>query len=134
MLLDEFITSVEKDKQLPIEEARLAHEEDFFKHESPLDPLVSTLTRYTSDEDLNKQIQDIFELLDPAEKGTITFKELQVCCRFVFPCCWRKVLGADPTRCAVPQDGLRRLPFEPPIVLTSDDLQVGQHPLLREAG
>ena len=79
MLLDEFISTVAREKaenrQKKLEEQEeLKHTDD--QPEGPLDPLVRGLLTYTNQDDLMRRISNLYARLDLDESGAIDLDEL----------------------------------------------------------
>ncbi len=56
VLLDEFISSVEAEKSRVMLQRKQQHEEEFQKQQGALDPVIKALTKFTTPEDLDKEI------------------------------------------------------------------------------
>eukprot|EP00961_Rhodomonas_salina_P089110 1198427-Rhodomonas_salina.2 len=91
VLLDEFITSVAKDKA----EERMKKEDDEASEVAVLDPLLASLVAFNTSKDLSDRIKAIYQVLDSDESGGLSYSEFA--------------------------DGLRRLRLSVPIVLSIED-------------
>ena len=81
VLLNEFITNVEQSKQQSKFETDAADEEALDSSHlrtvaSPLDPLLETLSFFTTNEDLVTRIRDLYDRIDLDESGTVDISEL----------------------------------------------------------
>ena len=105
VLLDEFISSIQREKQ-EIERQEKIEEEKrkaLARCSGILDPLSSHLSHFVTDRDLEKKIADAYERLDNDGSGGLNYEEFQ--------------------------RGLKRLPTSSPIHLQDDDFD-----LLTEGG
>eukprot|EP00961_Rhodomonas_salina_P079051 1062924-Rhodomonas_salina.2 len=91
VLLDEFITSVAKDKA----EERIKKEDDEVNEMAVLDPLLCSLTAFNTSKDLSDRIKAIYNVLDSDESGGLSYSEFA--------------------------DGVRRLHTNVPIILSVED-------------
>eukprot|EP00960_Hanusia_phi_P027779 747010-Hanusia_phi.AAC.1 len=105
VLLDEFISSIQREKQEIEMQAKI--EEDkrkaLTRSNGILDPLSSHLARFVTERDLTKSISETFDRLDNDASGGLNFEEFQ--------------------------RGLKRLPTKTPIHIQEDDFD-----LLTEGG
>ena len=96
VLLDEFITTVEREKQDKAHAEELKAMEDRVSH-APLDPVIETLINFVTVEDLKTKIADLYERFDPDESGTVDLDEIN--------------------------HGLRKLPLPRPVRLSPEDYE-----------
>lgn len=98
VLLDEFLSTVETEKQLHADDQHRRARQKMGIVKSPLDPLLESLCSFYTNDDLSQRIRDLFEMLDADESNSLSCEELNY--------------------------GLRKLKFKPPIHLTMDDYEV----------
>mmetsp|Transcript_59682 Transcript_59682/g.122454 ORF Transcript_59682/g.122454 Transcript_59682/m.122454 type:complete len:990 (-) Transcript_59682:163-3132(-) len=97
VLLDEFVTAVQNEK-LQEEKAAAEYRELHAKHRTALDPLLESLSHYDTTEELSQRIEVLYDTLDGDDSGSLDFNELNL--------------------------GLRRLKYNPPIHLSTDDFNM----------
>ncbi|EKX45459.1 hypothetical protein GUITHDRAFT_108723 [Guillardia theta CCMP2712] len=97
VLLDEFISTVERERQEKTsqEEQKTADVSRTFRDKGPLDPLVLSLMDFGTLEELSSKISQLYQTIDLDDSGSVDLAELNV--------------------------GLKKLSLDPPVSLTEEE-------------